>query len=332
MYDAGDMECALIGLALITAMQTAGDPRVRITSPAAGQQFAPGQTISITVELTPPLTANDIGVRVPGLGRLQGTDYSGSRYSATLVIPDPIAGPLTLIPAITDSFNRPIRGAEVTVSVRPETAPVSIDLTEDYYVIADKPPSTETIYVHGNYPPDLSRDISSAAAGTTFQSSNPDVLTVDADGKVTTVARGTAIVTVENTGVKKRAIFVVEDPAHPLPPQLIGGLQIRKSTPILDMQSGFYKQNLQLSYPGGTPIIGPLFLVLKGLPPGVTLMNGTGETRTLPPVGSPYVEIVFPDGRTLEPGQRITIPLQFLNTSGREIVYTTSFYRTLAEP
>ena len=320
-----------------TAPQTAGDPRVRIVSPAAGQQFAPGQTVSITVELTPPLTANDIAVRVPNLGRLQGTNYSGSQYSATLVIPDFYAGPLTLIPAITDSLNTPIRGAEVTVAVRPETAPASIDLPRDYYVMSSPPPSTETISVLGNYPPDLRRDLSSAAAGTTFESSNPDVLKVDADGNVTTVARGIVIVTVENTGVKSRVIFVVEDPANPLPPKLVSGLRISKSTPVLDTQSGFYNQNLQVSYPGGIggssppPIVGPLFVVLTGLPSNVTLINGR-ETKTLSPVGSPYVEIETPDGLTLEPGQAITIPLQFLNPSGRKIVYTTSIYRTLAEP
>ncbi len=334
------MKCCLLvlaGVAPLTALQTAGDPRVRIISPAAGQQFAPGQTVSITVELTPPLRANDIAVSVFGLGRLKGTNYSGSQYNASFVIPDFYAGPLTLEPAIRDSLNAPIRGAEVTVSVRPQTAPASIDLVQDYYVIAAKPPSTETIDVLGNYPPDLSRDLSSAAAGTTFQSSNPDVLTVDADGKVTTVARGTAIVTVENTGVKKRVIFVVEDPGNPLPPQPVSNLQITRSTPILDRQSGFYNQKLRLSYPGviagspPPPIIGPIFLVLTGLPPGVTLMNG-GETRTLPPVGSPYVAIDLPDGRTLEPGQTITISLQFLNPNGRKIVYTTSSYRTLAEP
>ncbi len=335
------LKCCLLVLACLAnalAQRLAADPRVRITAPVAGQQYAPGQTIWITVEITPPLTAKDIAVRVPGLGRLPGTNYTGSRYQASLVIPEGYAGELTLIPAVSDSLNTPIRGAELTVAVRPETAPTRLVLITDFYLIDDPPPTSERISVHGEYAGGVERVLSSAAAGTTFRSSNPDVLTVDADGKVTTVARGTAVVTVENSGVKATAVFVVEDLANPLPPQAITALQTSRSTPVLDTQSGFYRQNLRVGYPGGIggnvpdPIVGPLFVVLSGLPAGVTLMSESGTSSTLAPVGSPYVEIPLPNGVTLKPGESVTIPLEFLNLNGRKITYSTRVYRTLAVP
>lgn len=322
-----------------TASSAAGDPRVRIVSPAAGEQFAPGDTVSIIVEVTPPLAASSVRVGIPGLSPiLKATRLSGSQYQVTFVIPNVHAGPMRIVPVIWDTSHTYIRGTESTFAVRPQTAPTGLVLSRREYYISDTPPTSDTITVLGKYSPAVERNLSSAASGTTFRSSNPGVITVDADGKVTTVSRGTAVVYVENSGVKATAVFVVEDPANPLPPQLITTLQTSQSIPVLDSQSGFYNQNLQITYPGGVgtdtppPIVGPLFVILGGLPADVTLMNGTGLTRAITPTGSPYVAIPIPDGTTLQPGETVTIPLQFLNPNAREIVYSTSVYRTSAVP
>ena len=63
------------------------DTRVVIVTPANGQQFAPGDRVPITVSIASPLSANDIEVDVPGIGSLPGTDYNGSTYRASFVIP-----------------------------------------------------------------------------------------------------------------------------------------------------------------------------------------------------------------------------------------------------
>ena len=61
------------------------DGRVQVTSPNNGQEFAPGDTVNITVAITPPLTATDIAVDVPridntGRNQLRRIYLSGELY------------------------------------------------------------------------------------------------------------------------------------------------------------------------------------------------------------------------------------------------------------
>jgi hypothetical protein len=63
--------------------------------------------------------------------------------------------------------------------------------------------------------------------------------------------------------------------------------------------------------------IGPLALVLKGLPAGVTLLNGSGTTG-----GNPYLDFI-PVGRQLAPGQVVTVSLTFSAKSLKSISYGT---------
>jgi hypothetical protein len=73
--------------------------------------------------------------------------------------------------------------------------------------------------VTGNYSNSLQLDLTSSVTGTTYSSSNPNVVTVDPQGNVQAVAFGTATVTAQNSGLKTFATFVVGDPTSPLPPE-----------------------------------------------------------------------------------------------------------------
>jgi triacylglycerol esterase/lipase EstA (alpha/beta hydrolase family) len=315
---------------LATTPAAAGDPRVTITTPANGQLFAPGDTVSVTVAIQSPLKANDVSLNVAGLGSEPGTNYDGSTYQVSFAIPDTFAGPLQLSPAITDTSNNPITGVTTTIAVRPTTAPLSLTLPQANYIL-NKVGATERISVVGNYAGSMQRDLTSSASGTVYKSSNAKVISVDAEGNVKAIGLGTAVVTVTNFGVQAFATFTVEDPAHPLPPQNVTSqVNAIRSGLRVDRNTGFFVQTTQWTAPS-IPVVGPLYVVVTGLPAGVTLVNA-GATQNIAPLGSPYLKFTLPDGTVLQPGTNFALMLQFLNPGRVRIDYSANIFRTLATP
>ena len=314
--------------------ELAADQRVQVTSPVNGQQFAPGDTVNATVQLTPPLAANAgwLSVGAPGLGVLEGGNYNGSTYQVSFVLPNNYAGPLTLTPDILDSNGNPIEGVATTITVRPKVAPLSLTLVEGTYNHLLSSNATANVYVTGNYQNNVQLDLTSSVTGTTYKSSNTQVLTVDTEGNVQAKAFGTAVVTVQNSGVKAFATFDVENPNTPLAPQdLTAGLTIARSGYRLNRNTGFYVQTIEFTNSQAVPITGPLYFVLNGLSSGTALVN-SGVTKNIQPKGSPYLALHTADGITLQPGEHVNLTLQFLDAGRVQINYTPKVFRTLTTP
>jgi len=128
------------------------DTRVQVIAPTAAQQFAPGQTVNITVQLTAGLTATTgfVDVAIAGLGPLVGSNYDGATYQASFVIPTTFVGPVALTPLILDASNNPIQGTPITINVVPATAPRSISILGGIYVHFTSVPTADAIHVEGN--------------------------------------------------------------------------------------------------------------------------------------------------------------------------------------
>jgi pimeloyl-ACP methyl ester carboxylesterase len=313
---------------------SATDSRVHITSPANGEIFAPGATVPITVALTPPLSANDIAVDIPNVGRLDGTNFNGTTYQASFLIPTDFAGALTLIPNITDTNNVPIQGVPVTIAVRPTTTASSITLTQhNFRITLPTANPSESLSLFGTYPNNVIVDFTSSAAGTTYQSTNTNVVQVNSEGIYQIMGPGTAVITAANAGLKDFAIFVVEDPANPLAPQDItlqvavqlGGIR-------LDRTTGFFVQDVTVTNSSPTPFPGPLYFIVSGLTSGVSLVNESGITQNIQP-GSPFMTLpLATDGLTLLPGQSVNLTLQFLDPNHTSIHYSSSVVQAFHVP
>jgi pimeloyl-ACP methyl ester carboxylesterase len=315
----------------VTSKPAAADSRVQVTAPTNGQHFAPGDAVTVTVQITAPLTAaaGFVTPAISGLGPIQGTNNTGSSYQASFVIPNSFAGPATITPDIFESNGNPIEGESITINVIPTTRLTSLRLAQTNFILRSIG-TTAQLYVNGQFPGSVSIDLSSSVSGTTYESSNNDVITVNTQGAVQAMGFGTAVVTVTNNGLQAFATFVVENPVSPLPPQEVTAqLNVSASGFTLNRNTGFFVQTVQLS--AAAPVVGPLYFVLTDVPAGIKLV-GSGTTQKIQPSGSPYVRVPLPKGATLKPGTTITLTLQFLDSGRARINYTSKIFRTLATP
>jgi hypothetical protein len=325
------------------------NPHVVIVSPLQGQIFAPGEHIDIVLRVDPPLHAADAGIIFGG----SATDFIGSPtdfspsttalnrydplYASTTGLKGPVyhwlftlppftAGTLTLTPMIATEENPKdaIQGALVTVGIQPKEAPLRIEFADHFstinpehpnYVIDPgqpdlpkaKPQTVTGIYSQGR------RNLTSALSGTTYHVDAPQVISVDAEGYVTAIGPGFATVTAENHGVKDSATFVVEDPAHPLPPQdVTAKLKIKESPPVTDATEKAYgtqpllRRDITITNVSSSAIPGRLFLHIYNLPEGVKAWKGASE-------GGEWLEPK--DGFVFHPGEQIKTAIYFLTSS-----------------
>ena len=101
-----------------------------------------------------------------------------------------------------------------------------------------------------------------------------------------------------------------------------GGYRFNRAT-------GQFVQLVTLKNQSTTGVTGPVSLVVDNLSINASLVNGTGTTSNLPPIGSPYVNANLGVSGVLMPGQSVTLTLEFNNPSMMGITYTT---RILAGP
>jgi pimeloyl-ACP methyl ester carboxylesterase len=331
----GPMKTASSGhFSTMAAQALVADPRVTVASPVAGTVFTQDDTMTIVVELMPPLTAaNTVGATLEGLKHVTATWTSDLQFTATFVIPRLVAGPLTITPDFTDPGGNLFTGAPVVVGVHPATPPVSLSFQQHAFLVAPGTPPIQLV-LNGTFSDGSVLDLSAALAGATYESSDPSVLTVDADGLVQIVGPGFASITGLYGSLADVVTFVVEDPTSPLPPaDLTANVSISKTGFRLDRNTGFFVQRISLTNTSGDPLPASLYLVFSGLTEGVTLVNKSGLTESLPSVGSPYLSLTLPgEGLTLPPGATVRFTLQFLNPDRSTISYSVALLRTSLSP
>lgn len=310
------------------------DPRVTLTSPAAGIIFNTGDTVNMVVELAPPLTAfNTVGATLENLTHVSATLTSGLSFSASFVVPPAITGSLTITPDFTDTDGNHFTGAPVVVGIRPTGTPETIALQQHNFLVAPDAPNQQ-LYLNGTYADGSVLDLTSPFTGTTYTSSNESVVTVNGDGLVQIVGEGFGSIAARSGSLSDFATFVVEDPASPLAPaDLTGQVTISRSGFRLDRVSGFFVQDLRITNTSTATLPASLYLVFSGLTPGVTLVNKSGLTEALLPVGSSYLTIPLPgEGLSLPPGGSAQFTLQFLNPDRNAINYSLNLFRTSVAP
>jgi hypothetical protein len=310
----------------------AANPLVVVTSPAPHQRFAPGDTVAVNVAVDGSVGATDVVIGMPP-ALLTGTNRVDEvNYAAVQTVPAGFAGALTITPIAIDALGQEIEGVPVTIDVAPATAPDSVAFAQRYYVVDPGAPAQQ-LTLSGSFGSAATVDLSASVSGTVYASSDPAVATVSAEGLVSLAGPGTAVISGSNAGVSDQAVFVVESAGAPLPPlDVSASFAIQRSGLRLDRNTGFFVQNVVVTSGSALPVPGSAYLVLSGLPAGVSLVNKSGVTAAALP-GSPFVTLpLSADGRTLAPGQSSTLTLQFLNPGRATITYASAVYRRSIAP
>lgn len=284
---------------------------VRIVSPKEGQQFSPGDRVDIEVEIPASVHATDGGVSVKGLGKLEAKEFNGTHFKAGLIIPDSCAGSVELHPwVMAGDF---IEGSRLTIIVRPRTAPKELIFSNRNYFLS--PSNSETqLYVTGRYPDGIERDLTSSAAGTTYLSGDPKVISVDRDGLCRVVGKGLSVITIENSGVRDFVMVVVEDPQHPNPPvDITNQVSIKRGSRREEQNGNRVIQNVTITNTTDLPIVGPLWLSITDVPDRA---RAYGDK----------VNVSLADGLNLFPGQSVTAELTFLLWRNVSIDYKVRLY------
>jgi pimeloyl-ACP methyl ester carboxylesterase len=330
---------ALAQLVPSVTRQTTPASAITVTSPAAGARLSSGSTLSITVSVAAGITVNGYGVTISGIGVFPGSGLTvgagGSAFQASTVLTGISVGPLTIQPYIYDGTNTFVLGTPITVVENYSGGTLtSVNLTSHNFLTLS-PGATQVLFLMGTYSDGSGPfDISSSLLGTIWSSSNPSVLTVDPNGNVTVVATGIAVVTARNGGFTDFASFVVENPASPLAPiDYTSQFTIQESGIRLNRNTGFYVQTVTLTNTSSIPLAGPVYLVVSGLPSGVSLIGINGVTANIPPVGSDYFTLPLAGySLAVAPGQVVSLQFQFLDPSQKALSYSLKVMRTSVAP
>ena len=316
--------------------------KVHFLSPTPMAQFAPGDTIKIRLQFDPTLEVTDANVYVQGIGEVEGR-LSATGYEGDYRIPDYCAGTLVIDVQVYAGSTTWVFHEDRTVAVRSRQKPISIKMSDHVRMIGVTT-YPQQIYVKGTYraspffpPASFERDISKGAAGTRYLSSDPAVVSVNADGLCKVHTNGIAVITAENDGAKDQAIFLVQDPAHPLAAGDLSNRVTFSKSPFRRQrgtigywaQEMLYVQDVRVTNKSGLMIVGPLYLLIKDLPEKkVRVVNG-GQTTFVTPVGCPYKSIKLPgDGLTLKPGESAAVTLEIDAPAESDIHYTPVLVRT----
>ncbi len=297
-------------------------PGINIVTPVEGQIFEPGDTLSISVQITDPQLIGGVSVSTGFGGTLDRMDPP---YDMSITIPDEVSGTLKLRPKTTDAAGVLHIGQPVHIIVRRSTPPDRLIVESSVSIRTPRPVNDVNpprIFVKGIYN-GVEVNLNPSVTGTTYVSSDPGIVTVDSEGVLTPVSLGRAVVTVENQGVKDFSMVAVRDSNGLIPPEEVTGrLDIQRSGIRLNRRTGMFIQRVTITNPTELPIGGSMALILEGLTPGVTAVNRTTSTDRILP-GSPQFDIPM-DSRlhSLLPGTTVTFDIEFVNPNRQRIQYT----------
>lgn len=189
-------------------------PGLSMVTPGQGAVYAPGD--QITVVLTP--INGFVPQSVLVACAVDSALIEAEPWVATLDVPTNAVGPLTLVAAARDSNFDFAQTEEVTVQIVPSADLIDLSIDPESIELTRFGP-TASLTVTGHYSDGIDRDLTAAALGTTYASSDTGVATVSIDGLVTSVGFGTCTITASNKSFD--AVAQVEVTGMPCPGDIV---------------------------------------------------------------------------------------------------------------
>lgn len=184
-----------------------------ITSPAPGSVVAPGVPFSVEVQALPGVEPTHVIVIGPG----DGLEDQEPPFFGTFTVPAEMVGELSFQAIARDANGKLFKSDAVTVIAQPLSALTDINVNPVVTRLSNHARDIQ-LAVRGTYEDGITRRLDTSELGATFHSSNVEVATVDANGKVTAVGNGTASVHVTVGGLSASTLIrVTLAPPQPLP-------------------------------------------------------------------------------------------------------------------
>jgi hypothetical protein len=316
------------------------EPLTIDVTPAAGTIITSGPPYQLHIET--PGETGEIQLIVGG-NPPDGTSYrpfklqGGGPFDLDLMIPWEKTGHYeSFIRAVKvdlntgDLLTKTLLSHEVFAKPSSDDVPVSLHFyNRSVLTAASDGGDAETLELKASalYADGRERRVSWGTVGTTYASSDSSIATVDADGKVTAVAPGTAFIAADYLGLRNWAEVSVKDPAtsRTAISGYTGQVVINRGGFRRDLASGLFVQEVSFTNTTEWPIQKPIHLVVTELTQGVTMPETRNETRYLQPLGSPMVSVEVPGGLAtsfLAPGATSSATLKFRNNDNLPITYS----------
>ena len=165
-----------------------------ITSPPAGLVVHPGDHLQVTVQQPQGLSLEQVLLGAPGIAMT--SLKAPFRFDVTVPL-DAAAGDFVLIAAGRKGDSQFFTSPEVKLTVAPAGATVGLRLQPANQVNL-YPGASVGISVLGVYQNGATRDLSTGSSGTRYSISDPTIAGVSADGLVTALSPGEAVLNVAN--------------------------------------------------------------------------------------------------------------------------------------
>jgi Big-like domain-containing protein/alpha/beta hydrolase family protein len=170
---------------------------VQINSPNNGQEFQPGDRVSVTVEAS---DTNAMVLITTSTGESKLIERSP--YRLNFRIPEDVVGQVSILVGATDDIGF-IGSDEVIINVASTSDLTNIKVYPDNNQLFLKEGTSFPLTVYGSYDDGVDRNITSLST-TQYTSSDPSIVTVSETGIVNVVSAGEVIITVSNNQISKQ--------------------------------------------------------------------------------------------------------------------------------
>jgi hypothetical protein len=328
----GVRNLCMAGLLFLVQIEAIADSTlngITVVTPADGSVVRPGTDVPISIQVDSALNPTAVHVITKLRTNIPALHFSQPPYDGILRIPGTLGGNVTLFTFAQTPDGEGVIGPEISVKVIPASAPVAITAIHSLTLTSpgQKTSGRSTTPI-GTYSDGTRHGIARAETGTTYDTSDPTVVTVGPDGLLTAAGLGVAYVAIRNGGASTFTQVIVRDSvtgAHPVI-EVTARASITANGFRKDQTSDRYLQDVTIKNGSDLPISLPLKLIVVGLPYGVTLVNAEDHTSHVAPLGSPlvYVQAYEPD--YISPGGVATARLEFLNPDRVPINYTLKLF------
>ena len=211
------LSAILVNLTLVSVAHGESSS-IQITAPEKSAAFRPGASMKMRIDIPPGLPVAKVTYTLLEEDRAledkveppPSSTSETAPFEAELPIPQEAVGPYRLL-AVAQVRER--RGFyvlfdETSLSVMPDV-PLEALRAESPVRFTKTIGEVQMLTVRGVYADRIVRDLTSAATGTSYRSSDPSIVRVNADGRAQAVGEGTAEITARNQGREDKIRAVV---------------------------------------------------------------------------------------------------------------------------